>query len=223
MKQQNESDWVEVSYKKSKANKANKAKANKPNKVNKINKANKDIKINKNNEVNNEKKLSLDDYEIVDVRNKYFESEPRLPENYTSLVAIDCPFVVVDGHIVKEKPLLVKQYENYSTPLTFDLMKVGNYYITRDKSDCWGATYENFVAQCIGKEIDTNGILWVTYQMISNPDHYLECKYIVTKTQEFEPKNFRRLPHDFWINYEKYKNHINKEFYIDHVALTGIY
>ncbi len=209
MEQQNESDWVEVSYKKSKANKANN--------LTKIN------KNNKNNKVNIKKKLSINDYEIIDVRNKHFESEPRLPENYTSLVAIDCPFVVVNGRKVEEKPLLVKQYENYSTPLTFDLMKVGNYYITRDTPEYWDADVENIVAQCIGKEVDVDGVQWVTYQMISNQDDYLECKYIVTRTQEFEPRRFRRLPHDFWINYEKYENHINKEFYIDHVALTGIY
>ncbi len=226
-KTESESDWIEVSYKKHKANKATQNNKNyqnnKNNKINQNNKNNQDNKINQNKQETIKKKLSIDDYEIIDVRNKYFESVPKLQPNYTSLVAIDCPFIVVDGHIVKEKPILVKQYENYSTPLTFDLMKVGNYYITRDTPEYWDADVENIVSQCIGKEVDVDGVQWVTYQMISDQDDYLECKYIVTRTQEFEPRRFRRLPHDFWINYEKYENHINKEFYIDHVALTGIY
>ena len=142
--------------------------------------------------------------------------------SYCSYVAVNCP-LTTNGRIVEEKPKLVKQYENYSIPLTFKLMKIGNYYIVRDKPDYWGATDEDIVMKCINKSIYKNGLEIVTYQMISNPDDYLEIKYIVTQNAEFKTNKFRRLPHDFWFNYKKYKKQICKYFYIDHVALTGIY
>ncbi len=206
MEQETESDWINVSYKKRKLNNSIQ------NIVKKDEKKDKEVK-----EKNNIKQLTLDDYEIIDVRKKKFESVPCLGLNCVNFVATNYDFRI------KEKPILVKQYENYSTPLTFDLVRVGNYYIVRDKPEYWNSTYESIVMQCIGKEIDVNGVQLITYQMISNPDHYLELKYIVTKSDEFNPKKFRRLPHDFWTNFIKYEKQIHKEFYIDHVELTGIY
>ena len=60
MEEHNESNWVEVSYKK--------------NKTNKDTKINQNNKVNQNKQENINKKITMDDYEIIDVRNKYFES-----------------------------------------------------------------------------------------------------------------------------------------------------
>lgn len=165
----------------------------------------------------NHNKADNNKYRIIDVSKKTYNSVPRLDKNCTNNICI--PW----NYKKKEKPLLVKQFEEYNKPLTFDLMSIGNFYSVRDKPDYYGASYQNFVAQCIGKETDCNGVNWITYKMISNPDEYLECRYIVIKSNVFTNKNFKRLPEDFWINYKKYEKQICKEYYIDHVELTGIY
>lgn len=174
------------------------------------------------NNITQDKKINQIDqskFRVIDVSKEKFIFEPHLDKNCTSMDAI--PY---NKNEKKEKPLLIKQIEQYDKPLTFDLMTIGNYYVVRDEpySD-WSDYEDNFVMQCIGKEIDTYGNKWITYKMISNPDEYLGCRYIVTKSHEFTNKKFRRLPNDFWFNYHKYKKQIKKEYYIDHVELTGIY
>lgn len=154
-------------------------------------------------------------YRIIDVRKQKFRSVSHLDKNCTNMDAIP--------YNKKEKPLLIKQIEQYAKPLTFDLMTIGNYYVVREKPYSDWADDDNFVMQCIGKEIDTYGNKWINYKMTSDPDEYLGCRYIVTKSNKFTNKKFRRLPHDFWTNYLKYKNQIKKEYFVDHVELTGIY
>jgi hypothetical protein len=159
------------------------------------------------------------EYNIIDVTQELFENEKRLSSNYTHLETIA-------WENKKVKPLLVKQIEDYDKPLTFDLMKIGNYYSVRVKpypDYSPYVSYGNFVAQCIGKEFDKKGNKWITYKMISDPDEYLKCQYIVIKSTKFTNKTFKRLPEDYWTNYKKYEKQINKEYEIDHVELTGIY
>lgn len=135
-------------------------------------------------------------------------------ENYTSYIAIPLDYYKDEG-----KPT-IKQIES-SEPLSFNLMTVGNYYVVKD-TNYDDQTFSNFVAQCVEKEIDEKGVKYITYEMMSNSDNYLGCKYIVKRSCEFSNSKFKRLPNDYWLNTGKYKN-IQKKFYIDHVDLTGIY
>lgn len=163
--------------------------------------------------------IDLNKYKVIDVSKEQYENSECLGKYYTQLK----PIAWKDK---KEKLLLIKQIEEYDKPLTFDLMRIGNYYSVRDKpypDYSLYVSYGYFVAQCIGKETDEKGINWITYKMISNPDEYLKCQYIVIKSKIFTNKNFQRLPEDFWTNYKKYKKCIDKEYFIDHVELTGIY
>ena len=159
-----------------------------------------------------------DKYTIIDVSKMIYEPIRRLAKNSTYFKAI--PYNYHEAK--KEKPILIKQKENYKKPLTFELMVVGNYYVVRERAEYYDAPFGDYVMQCVGKDVDSNGVGWITYQLTSNPDDYLECRYIVTKSSSFSNRKFRRLPNSYWRNLDKY-NKIKKEYYIDHVELTGIY
>lgn len=176
-----------------------------------------DPQINIEDEINYQ--VDESKYRIIDVRKKKFISVPHLDKYCTNMKPIS-----YNKKEKREKPLMIKQIEQYDKPLTFDLMTLGNYYVVRDEpySD-WVDHDDNFVMQCIGKETDENGIRWINYKMTSNPDEYLGCRYIVTKSHQFTNQKFKRLPQDFWTNYHKYKKQIKKEYYIDHIELTGIF
>jgi hypothetical protein len=169
-----------------------------------------------NTNSNSEVKQELEGYQVIDVRNIKFKS----------VYHKDCPFHVaklIDLRKYYEEPLVIIQDEDYTQPLTFESMKIGNYYyiIKEENGDDYYGKRENIVFQCAGKGTHSNGVQWITYKMFSNPD--FDCIYEVYKSKKYLPWKFRRLPKDFWTNYKKYENQISKEYYMDHVADSGIY
>lgn len=152
--------------------------------------------------------------------NKPHENNPENNEIYTDMQ----PRAWEDK---KKKPLLIIQDEDLPIFIKSNVNGLSYYYCVRDKPYVNAAAFcnynTNYVARCVGKHTDDDGANMITYEMISNPDHYLKCEYVVTSSNEFSNKNFTRLPKDYWTNYKNYRNIIFKKYFIDHVELTGIY
>ena len=193
--------------------------------------------IKQNNEENNEKPNEENNEENNEEFNEEFNEDPikvikHLAPNQTNYITIPYdrrnkhlqePMVIYGFNFVKGELVIKKQKEQYHKEFSFELMKLNNYYVVKEKPDYYGAEkFDSCLMLCIGKETDKDGKNWVTYGLISDPDDYLGCRYIVIKSSVFSTKKFRRLPHDYSTNPYKYSN-IDKEYYVDHVELTGIY